>query len=55
MEQSFSSTTPYRKHPMRIEGHRGAGYLENENTIEAFRKGAELDLDGVELDVTYSK
>jgi Glycerophosphoryl diester phosphodiesterase len=51
MEESIETATPYRKHPIRIEGHRGAGYLANENTIEAFIKAVELGLDGVELDV----
>ena len=36
---------------MRIEGHRGAGTLEHENTLKAFSKAIELNLDGVELDV----
>jgi len=40
---------------MRIEGHRGAGYLEPENTIKAFKRAIELGLDGVELDVYFTK
>lgn len=36
---------------LKFEGHRGAGLLEPENSMKAFRKGIELGLDGVELDV----
>jgi len=39
---------------MRFEGHRGAGLLEPENTLKAFQKAIDLDLDGVELDVWLS-
>jgi glycerophosphoryl diester phosphodiesterase len=34
-----------------IEAHRGAGRLVFENTLKAFEKACELNLDGVELDV----
>ena len=37
---------------MRIEGHRGAGFLEPENSIKAFKKAIELGLEGVEFDVS---
>ena len=40
-----------KKHPMRIEGHRGAGHLEPENSLKAFNKAIELGIDGVEFDV----
>jgi glycerophosphoryl diester phosphodiesterase len=40
---------------MRIEGHRGAGYLEPENSLKAFKKAIELGLEGVEFDVWLSK
>jgi len=35
-----------------VEGHRGAGYLEPENSIKAFKKAIELGLDSVEFDVS---
>jgi len=44
-----------KKYPMRIEGHRGAGHLELENTLKAFNKAVELGIDGVELDVWLTK
>jgi glycerophosphoryl diester phosphodiesterase len=44
-----------KKYQMRIEGHRGAGYLEPENSIKAFKRATELGLDGVELDVWLTK
>lgn len=53
MQPGISTPLPYKKRLTRIEGHRGAGYLAAENTLEAFQKGADLDLDGVELDVTH--
>jgi len=40
---------------MRVEGHRGAGHLETENTLRAFRRAIELGLDGVEVDVWLTK
>jgi len=43
------------KHTMRLEGHRGAGHLEKENTLRAFQKAIELGLDGVEIDVWLTK
>jgi glycerophosphoryl diester phosphodiesterase len=39
----------------RIEAHRGAGNLEPENSIKAFKRAIELGLDGVELDVWLTK
>ena len=39
---------------MRVEGHRGAGLMEPENTMKAFLKAIELGMDGVELDVIIS-
>jgi len=44
-----------KKYSMRMEGHRGAGYLEPENSIKAFKKAIELGLEGVEFDVWLSK
>jgi len=44
-----------KKHPMRIEGHRGAGHLEPENSLKAFNKAIELGIDGVEFDVWLTK
>jgi len=44
-----------KKHPMRIEGHRGAGHLEPENSLKAFHKAIELGIDGVEFDVWLTK
>jgi len=43
-----------RKGGMRFEGHRGAGLLEPENSLKAFQRGIDLDLDGIELDVWIS-
>jgi len=44
-----------KKYQMRVEGHRGAGYLEPENSIKAFKRAIEIGLDGVELDVWLTK
>jgi len=44
-----------KKGGMRFEGHRGAGALEPENTLKAFQKAIDLEIDGVELDVWISK
>jgi len=50
-----SNFSPLRnKGGMRFEGHRGAGLLEPENTLPAFQRAIELDMDGVELDVWLS-
>jgi glycerophosphoryl diester phosphodiesterase len=38
-----------------VEGHRGAGFLEPENTMPAFQRALDMKLDGVELDVYLSK
>ena len=35
-----------------MEGHRGAGYLEPENSIKAFNRAIELGLEGAEFDVS---
>jgi len=43
-----------KKGGMKFEGHRGAGLLEPENTLKAFQRGIDLDLDGIELDVWLS-
>jgi len=43
-----------KKGGMKFEGHRGAGLLEPENTLKAFQRGIDLDLDGIELDVWIS-
>jgi glycerophosphoryl diester phosphodiesterase len=53
MEQKDPKLSTNSKSLLRIEGHRGAGYLENENTLQAFQRGVDLGLDGVELDVPY--
>lgn len=47
----LKDTIPYRKRVIRVEGHRGAGFLKSENTEEAMLKAVELNLDGVEFDV----
>jgi glycerophosphoryl diester phosphodiesterase len=44
-----------KKHPMRIEGHRGAGHMELENSLKAFQKAIDLGIDGVEFDVWLTK
>jgi len=44
-----------KRFPMRIEGHRGAGHLEPENSLKAFKKAIELGIDGVEFDVWLTK
>ena len=36
---------------MRIEGHRGLGSFEPENTLQAFARAIDEGLDGIELDV----
>jgi len=46
--------SPLKKKGMRFEGHRGAGLLEPENSLKAFQRGIDLDLDGIELDVWIS-
>jgi len=53
--QAKSNMSPTKKKGgMRFEGHRGAGLLEPENTLKAFQRGIDLDLDGIELDVFIS-
>jgi len=44
-----------KRFPMRIEGHRGAGYLEPENSVRAFQRAIDLGIDGVELDIWLTK
>jgi len=44
-----------KRFPLRIEGHRGAGHLEPENSLKAFKKAIELGIDGVEFDVWLTK
>ena len=39
----------------KIWAHRGASGYVPENTLEAFRRAAEMKADGVELDVQMSK
>jgi glycerophosphoryl diester phosphodiesterase len=41
----------HTKHTPHITGHRGAAGLAPENTLSAFRKAIELNLDGVEFDI----
>jgi glycerophosphoryl diester phosphodiesterase len=48
-------TIDSRKYQMKIEGHRGAGYLEPENSIRAFKRAIELGLESVEFDVWLTK
>jgi len=48
-------TNDTKKHSIRLEGHRGAGYLEPENSLKAFKRAIELGLDGVEFDVWLTK
>ncbi len=40
---------------IKITGHRGAGFLEPENTIRAIEKGIELGVDLIEIDVRMTK
>lgn len=55
--KGFLSNTPSqvdmlnKRFPIRLEGHRGAGDLEPENTIQAFNRAIEIGLDGVEIDI----
>lgn len=44
-----------KKYSVRIEGHRGAGHMEPENSIKAFKKAIALGLEGVEFDVWLTK
>jgi len=49
---SIKSTSPYfRKNKFRIEGHRGFGKYQPENTYRAFTSAIDAGLDGIELDV----
>jgi len=48
-------TIDSKKYAMKIEGHRGAGYLEPENSIKAFKRAIELGLESVEFDVWLTK
>ena len=52
-EVTFNSYLESRK--IKITGHRGAGFLEPENTIRAIKKGIELGVDLVEIDVRLTK
>ncbi len=45
------STIHAHQLPFKIEAHRGAGHLEPENTLQAFKRAIELGLDSVETDV----
>jgi glycerophosphoryl diester phosphodiesterase len=51
--KNVSSPTK-KKGGIKFEGHRGAGLLEPENSLKAFQRGIDLDLDGIELDVWIS-
>lgn len=51
----YAKPTTGRRTPIKIEGHRGAGLLEPENTLKAFQRAIDLEIDGVELDVWLSK
>jgi len=44
-----------RRNKMRIEGHRGMGRYEPENTLQSFARTIDEQLDGIELDVWLSK
>jgi glycerophosphoryl diester phosphodiesterase len=48
-------TIDSRKYQMKVEGHRGAGYLEPENSIRAFKRAIELGIESVEFDVWLTK
>jgi glycerophosphoryl diester phosphodiesterase len=48
-------TIDSKKYNMKIEGHRGAGYLEPENSIRAFKRAIELGLESVEFDIWLTK
>jgi len=46
----------FRQFPIaRVEGHRGAGFLEPENTLKSFQRAIDLGLDGIETDVWLSQ
>jgi len=44
-----------RRNKMRIEGHRGMGRYEPENTLQSFARSVDEQLDGIELDVWLTK
>jgi glycerophosphoryl diester phosphodiesterase len=44
-----------KKYKFRVEGHRGAGLLELENTLLAFKRAIAIGLDGIELDIWPTK
>jgi len=49
-------STPFgRRNKMRNEAHRGMGLHEPENTLQAFTRACEEQLDGIELDVWLTK
>jgi glycerophosphoryl diester phosphodiesterase len=48
-------TNESKKYQMKVEGHRGAGYLEPENSIRAFKRAIELGIESVEFDVWLTK
>jgi glycerophosphoryl diester phosphodiesterase len=55
MEQNQNGILEYKKKNTRVEGHRGAGFLEPENTMPAFLRAIDMKLDGIELDVFVTK
>jgi len=44
-----------RRNKMRIEGHRGMGRFEPENTLQSFARSIDEELDGIELDVWLTR
>jgi len=49
-------STPFgRRNKMRNEAHRGMGSYEPENTLQAFARACDEQLDGIELDVWLTK
>ena len=51
-----TGSNQFQKFPMaRVEGHRGAGFMEPENTLKSFQRAIDLGLDGIETDVWLSQ
>ena len=51
----MSSSLTYKAHKPLIFGHRGCRGIRPENTLEAFKKALEYDIDGIEWDVVVNK
>lgn len=48
-------TGTFGTRPVEVIAHRGANREAPENTIEAFERALELDVDGIELDIQFTK